>query len=169
MHPYAGTDKFKTLAREVADFYQHYVEPGKGKPMSGFSFFEKWMSNIKKFTEDGGDGRFSPRFGDSCHFSLAFLYVMRFTFSDESGQAYDRYHDNFVRSFLSDPVLQKAWMQVLNAMFAYLQMIETENELRAHYLRGEYSKWKQKLAEYTATPASNNGPALQQMKRLVRP
>ena len=45
--PFAGTDAFKTLAKEVADFYGHYVEAGKKKPMRGFDVFEKWMKNIK--------------------------------------------------------------------------------------------------------------------------
>ena len=172
--PFAGTGAFKTLAKEVADFYGHYVEAGKKKPMRGFVVFERWMANIKRFTEQGGDGRFSNFMpfqvrGELKHFSEAFLFVMRFTFSDVSGDAHDAYHDYFVGTFKTDPILQRAWIQVLNAMFAYLQVIENEHELEFHWLKGEYSWCQQKLAECQATQASSNRGALQQMKCLISP
>jgi hypothetical protein len=164
---FVATGEFKTLTQEVGDFYAHYVEDGKKKPMRGFAVFEKWMTNIKRFTEQGGDGRFSnfapfqypPQL---THFADAFLFVMRFTFSDVQGIPGDAYHDNFVRTFKRDPVLRRSWMQVLTAMFAYLRVIESEDELAAHWLKGEYAWCREKLG-------GDNRASLLQMKRLVDP
>jgi hypothetical protein len=175
---FAATGQFKTLKKEVASFYEHYVEPGHKKRVRGFDVIEKWMKNIKTFTEQQGDadGRFDNfepstvyRRRELKHFSVPFLFVMRFTFSDVSGIASDPYHDNFVMTFKTDPVFRQTWIQVLKAMFAYLQVIEVEHELEFHWLQGKYSWCQQKLAECQATQASSNRGALQQMKCLISP
>ena len=163
---FAQTSQFKTLATVIKAFYADYVETawrgfsvgGTKSPMTGFLRFEGWMANIKRFTEVGGDGRFfyfrPKRPPEMEHFSVAFLWVMGFTFKEHFEDANNLYRSNFVWSFTRDPVLKRSWMEVLNAMYTYLQLIESEGDLENHWLKEEYSWCRLKLADGQATAAS---------------